>query len=373
MPREQDREQDKRIHAFLDLARKQGCSDVHFAVGAPPMLRMLGDMMPIKYRNLDNDEIDTLVNQILSDQQRQQLATGYDLDCSYFHPKVGRFRVNIFKKLGGTGATFRYIPEQIPSLKELKLPAIVTSILQYNHGLVLVTGTTGTGKTTTLAAMVNTINETSRCNIITLEDPIEFVHKSNKSLIIQREVGTHVPSFHAGLYAALREDPDVILVGELRDPETMDMAMAAAETGHLVLTTLHTSSATKTLDRIIDMVPSGRKALATTFLAQHLRCVISQRLVRSADGKSRRVIVETLINTPAIANLISKGKIFQIPAQILTGREHGMQTLDQALLEAVQKKQIDPDDAYINAENQNQFQRFVTNPDLLPQMSLVGN
>jgi twitching motility protein PilT len=262
------------------------------------------------------------------------------------------------------------IAEEMPTLESLALPSVIETQLLAHQGLILVTGATGTGKTTTLAAMIDHLNKTRRLNIITLEDPIEFVHKPNLSLIIQREFGTHIENFADGLRAALREDPDVILVGEMRDPETISMAMTAAETGHLVLGTLHTSSAAKTLDRIIDAMPTEMKQQAAAFLAQHLRCVISQKLVRTSDSQHRKAIVEIMANTPAIANLILSGKIHQIPSTIQTGKDKGMQLLDQALLEALQRKEIDPDDAYINANDKKQFQRFVTDPDLLPQVDL---
>jgi len=222
-----------------------------------------------------------------------------------------------------------------------------------------------------LASMIKYINEKYRLNIITLEDPIEYVHKSQQSLVVQREVGTHVHSFKEGLRAALREDPDVILVGELREPETILMAMTAAETGHLVLGTLHTTSAVKTIDRIIDVMPTEQKIQAASFLAQHLRGVVSQKLVKTSDGRSRKAIVEVFVNSTAIANLIMSGKVFQIPSLLQTGKEQGMQTMDQAMLEALQNKLIDPDDAYIHASDKQMFQRFVTNPDLLPQVNLA--
>lgn len=361
-----------RINAFLELGRQQGCSDVHFAVGIPPMLRLLGDMMPVKYRNLDADEMQSLAYEILDQKQRLDFEAGADLDFSYTSPEVGRFRVNLFRKLGGIGATFRVIADTIPSLEELNLPPVVKQLTDHNQGLVLVTGATGTGKTTTLAAMIDHINTTRKLNIITLEDPVEFIHKSKQSLVVQREIGPHVHSFHDGLRAALREDPDVILVGELRDPDTIAMAMTAAETGHLVLGTLHTTSSTKTLDRIIDVMPTEQKVQAAVFLSQHLRGVVSQRLVRTVDGKARKAMVEILINTSGIANLILNGKVFQIPSQLQTGRDKGMQLMDQALLEAIKNKEVDPDDAYLNADNKKQFQRFVTDPDLLPQVALAS-
>jgi len=312
-----------------------------------------------------------LIEEILSAEQRQTFQNSSGIDFSYTSPEAGRFRVSLFRKMGGVGGTFRVIPPDIPSLDELNLPAVIKKLLAHQQGMILVTGSTGTGKTTTLAAMINLLNTTRRLNIITLEDPIEYIHKSERSLVIQREIGTHVKSYKVGLRAALREDPDVILVGELRDPETIMMAMTAAETGHLVLGTLHTTSASKTIDRIIDAMPTEAKVQAAGFLAQHLRGVISQKLVRTADGRSRKAIVETFINTPAIANLILSSKVFQIPSMIQTGKEHGMQLFDQALMEAINHKDVDPDDAYLQATDKQQFQRFVTDPDLLPQVNLA--
>jgi twitching motility protein PilT len=353
-----------RINAFLQLGREQGCSDIHLAVGTPPLLRSLGQLTPVKYRQLSAEELEGLIDEIMSPEQRNAFQAGRDLDFAYHDEEVGRFRVNLFRKLSGVGVTFRVIPPRIPSLMDLGLPPIVAKLLLVNQGLILVTGATGTGKSTTLASMINMINNSRKLNIITLEDPIEFVHRSNQSLVIQREVGSHVRDFASGLRDALREDPDVILVGELRDPETISMAMTAAETGHLVLGTLHTTSASKTLDRIIDAMPTEQKYQAASFLAQHLHGVVSQKLVRSADGRSRVAVVEILINTPAIANLIMNRKVLQ------TSRDKGMQLMDQSLLEAVREKRVDPDDAYVNAADKKLFQPYVTNTDLLPQINL---
>lgn len=360
-----------RIDSFLTLGREQSCSDIHLAVNTPPLLRQNGELTPIKYRDLSQSELENLIYEILTEKQKQKLENSSGIDFSYNSPEAGRFRVSIFKKMGGLGGTFRIIPPHIPELDDLDLPAPVKNMLNNQQGLILVTGSTGTGKTTTLAAMINRLNKTKRLNIITLEDPIEHIHKSDKSLVIQREIGTHVRTYREGLRNALREDPDVILVGELRDPETIMMAMNAAETGHLVLGTLHTTSAAKTIDRILDAMPTEAKSQAAGFLAQHLRGVVSQKLVRTADGRSRKAIAEIFVSTPAISNLILSGKVFQIPSMIQTGKEHGMQLLDQALLEAINKKQVDPDDAYIHAADKQQFQRFVTNPDLLPQVNLA--
>ena len=360
-----------RIDAFLQLARDQGASDVHIAVGCPPLIRLHGELSEIKYRALTSDELEDLVKEIIPENQIDIFQQGNDIDFSYDSKEVGRFRVNIYRKITGIGGAFRIISPTIPSLEELSIPESVEKMLHAHQGLILVTGATGTGKSTTLAAMIDWLNTNRKFNIITLEDPIEYIHTSKQSLIIQRSVGTHVKSFADGLHAALREDPDVILVGELRDPETISMAMTATETGHLVLGTLHTTSAVKTLDRIVDAMPTEQKILAATFLAQHLKGVISQKLLRTADGHKRKAILEIMINTSSIANLILNQKNFQIPSSLQTGRELGMQLMDQALLEAVKNKEIDPDDAYVNATDKKLFQRFVTDSDILPQMNMI--
>lgn len=360
-----------RINAFLKLGRQQGASDIHFAVGSPPLIRLYGELVPIKYRELTSTELDELINEVLSPLQVEQFNSGEDIDFSYQDEDIGRFRANIFHKVTGIGAAFRAIAPKIPTFADLGLPPVIEKFLHSTQGLILVTGATGTGKSTTLAAMIDWLNANRRYNIITLEDPIEYVHKSKQSLVIQRAVGTHVSSFIEGLRATLREDPDVILVGELRDTETITMAMTAAETGHLVLGTLHTNNAVKTLDRIIDAMPTSQKTLAKAFLAQHLNAVISQKLIRTADGRYRKAVLEIMINNSAIANLILSNKIFQIPSIIQTHKDSGMQLLDQALLEAVQRKEVDPDDAYVHANDKKLFQRFVTNPELLPQVNLA--
>ena len=362
-----------RIDAFLQMGREQNCSDIHFAVGAPPMMRQLGELAPIKYRDLSAAELQDLIFEILNPYLKTRCQDGRDIDFSYDTPEVGRFRVNVFHKVGGLGATFRVISPKIPTLEELGMPPVVENMIQTHNGLILVTGATGMGKSTTLAGMINYLNSNRRLNIITLEDPVEYVYKSAMSLVVQREVGKHVDTFANGLRAALREDPDVILVGELRDPETILLAMTAAETGHLVLGTLHTSSAVKSLDRIVDAMPSEQKAQTSTFMAQNLRGVISQKLVRTADGRSRKAIVEVMVNVPAISSLILSGKIHQIPSVLQTGSSKGMQLMDQALMEALKNKEIDPDDAYIHSTDKKAFQQFVSNADLLPKMDLSVN
>ena len=361
-----------KLDAFLKLGREQGCSDVHLAVGVPPMLRMNGEVLPIKFRNLGDTELETYIGEILTASQAKRLEAGEDLDFAYTAEGIGRFRVNVYRKLTGIGAAIRHIPEDIPIWDSLGLPPLIEKLSWQHQGLVLVTGATGTGKSTTLASLIGLINGRDRRNIITLEDPIEFVHRSDQCQVIQREVGTHVPSFGDGLRAALREDPDVILVGELRDPETIALAMTAAETGHLVLATLHTTSAMKTIDRLVDAMPAEQREQVKLFLAHHLHAVVSQQLVRTADGRGRRAVVETLVMTRAIANLIQQNKTFQIPDQIRSGVQHGMQLMDQALLEALQRKEVDPDDAYLAASDRKQFQRFVTDTALLPKVELAG-
>jgi twitching motility protein PilT len=359
-----------RIDAFLKLGLAQGCSDVHLAVGVPPMLRLNGDLMPIKFRDLGDTELDGYIEEILSESQRQRFRRGQDLDFSYVSGDGGRFRVNVFKKATGVGATFRNIPNQIPSMESLNLPATLYKFCDLHQGMVLVTGSTGTGKSTTLAAMIDHLNTTRSLNIISLEDPIEFVHPSKRSQVIQRELNTHIPSFADGVRAALREDPDVILVGELRDAETISMAMTAAETGHLVLGTLHTTSAVKSIDRMIDALPSDQREQTKSFLAHSLHAVVTQNLIKTPDGRGRRAVVEVMIMNRAIAKLIMTEQTHQIPAQLQTGKSVGMQLMDQALIDAISQKLVDPDDAYIYASDRKKFERFVTDTTVLPSVQV---
>jgi len=355
-----------RIDAFLKLGLAQGCSDIHLSVGVPPMLRMNGDLMPIKFRDLSDAELETYIREILTASQADTLDQGHDLDFSYVADEGGRFRVNVFRKATGPGAVFRYIPGDVPTLDQLNMPPILRKFCDYHQGMVLVTGSTGTGKSTTLAAMIDHLNATRKLNIISLEDPIEFVHPSKESQVIQREVGTHVTSFADGVRSAMREDPDVILVGELRDAETISMAMTAAETGHLVLGTLHTTGAVKTIDRIIDALPGELREQTKGFLAMSLKAVVTQVLVKTPDGRGRRAILEILVNNRAIAKLITTDQTHQIASQLQTGRDLGMQVMDASLLEAIEAKEIDPDDAIRFANDKKQFQRFVTDTDLVP-------
>ena len=361
-----------RIDAFLKLGTAQGCSDIHLAVGVPPMLRMNGDLMPIRFRNLGDAELEGYVSEIMTKKQSEDFRTGHDLDFSYVAEDGGRFRVNIFRKETGVGAVFRAIPSAVPTLESLNLPPIVKKLLDFHQGMILVTGSTGTGKSTTLAAMIDEINRKRRLNIISLEDPIEFVHSSQEAQIIQREYGTHVPSFAEGVRAAMREDPDVILVGEMRDAETIRMAMTAAETGHLVLGTLHTTSATKTIDRIIDALPIEEREQTKSFLSQSLLAVITQVLVKRGDSRSRRAVCEIMVMNRAIGKLIQTDQSHQITAQLLTGKDSGMQTMDQALMAGVLAKELDPDDAYVYAADRRPFQRYVSDTSMLPKNDAAG-
>jgi twitching motility protein PilT len=357
-----------RIDAFLKLGLNQNCSDIHLAVGVPPMLRMHGDLLPIKFRNLGYEELESYIDEILTKSQKERFATGKDLDFSYVAEDAGRYRVNLFRKATGIGATFRFIPTKVPTLESLSLPPVVKKICDHHQGMVLVTGSTGTGKSTTLAAMIDYLNRTKALNIISLEDPIEFVHESYKSQVIQRELGTHLPSFAEGIRASLREDPDVILVGEMRDAETISMAMTAAETGHLVFGTLHTIGAVKTIDRIIDALPSEMKAQTKSFLGQSLKAVMTQNLIRTPEGRGRRACLEIMIMTRAIANLIMTDQSHQIPSQLQTGGALGMQLMDQALMDAVNRREVDPDDAFRYAHDKSLFQKFVSDTTVLKKI-----
>ena len=361
-----------RIDSFLKLGLAQGCSDVHLAVGVPPMLRMNGDLMPIKFRELADSELESYVTEILSDSQKELFYHGKDLDFSYVAEEGGRFRVNLFHKDTGVGAVFRHIPNEVPTLDSLDVPDVLRSFCDYHQGMVLVTGSTGTGKSTTLAAMVDHLNTTRCLNIISLEDPIEFVHPSKNCQVIQRELGTHVKSFADGVRSAMREDPDVILVGELRDAETITMAMTAAETGHLVLGTLHTTGAVKTIDRIIDALPGELREQTKGFLSMSLKAVVTQVLVKTPDGRGRRAVLEILVNSRAIAKLIMTDQTHQIPSQLQTGKNVGMQIMDQALLDAIRAKEIDADDAIRYASDKKKFQRFVTDTELVEILDISG-
>jgi twitching motility protein PilT len=333
------------IDDLFRLMVEQKASDLHITSGAPPYLRVHGNMVPLNYRELSNQEVQGLVFEILSEKQKKQFIEKWELDCAYTLEGIGRFRCNVFMQRKGLGAVFRQIPEKIKTAEELKLPKAVIDICDADRGLVLVTGPTGSGKSTTLAAMVNHINMNRDCHILTVEDPVEFVHGNLKSLVNQREVGSHTKSFANALKAALREDPDIILVGELRDLETISLALTAAETGHLVFATLHTNSAAKTVDRIIDVFPAGQQQQIRTMLAESLRGVIAQTLFSRADGQGRVAAYEILRNTRAVANLIREGKIHQIQSAMQTGAQQGMVLFEKYIDELVKAGKVSAADA----------------------------
>lgn len=316
------------IDQLFKILVAQGASDLHLSAGSSPFLRLHGEMVRLEHPELNNDGVQALVFEILTEKQRRLFVENWELDCSYAVPGLGRFRCNVFMQRRGMGAVFRVIPEKVKTIHELGLPETIGKLIEVPRGLVLVTGPTGSGKSTTLAAMLHTINMTERQHILTVEDPIEFVHENQKSLFNQREVSNHTKSFANALKAALREDPDTILVGEMRDLETIALAITAAETGHLVFGTLHTSSAAKTVDRIIDAFPQEQQAQIRVMLSESLRGVISQTLFPRADKPGRVAALEVLVNTFAVANLIREGKTFQIPSVMQTSAEGGMITFE---------------------------------------------
>lgn len=354
-----------RLDAFLEIGKQQGGSDIHFTVGLPPLVRLDGELTPIPYRELSLEESEALVMEILGPAQARHFREHGAVDFAYTAEGIGRFRINTCRQRRGVSTFCRVVPDQVPTLEQLGLPRVLASFCRLGSGLVLVTGATGTGKSTTLAAMIHEINRTRALNIITLEDPVEFVHPSDRSLVIQREVGTHVTSFGDGLRSALRQDPDVILVGELRDAESITLALEAAETGHLVLGTLHTRGAAQTIDRIVDAHPSDNQSQVRNSLADNLKAVVSQELLRVADGRGRRAALEILVVTLAIQQLIREAKTFQIPGAITMGRRLGMQLKDQSLLALVRAGEVDPDEAFLKAEDKWGFAPFVTRPELL--------
>ncbi|GIK35320.1 MAG: twitching motility protein PilT [Gammaproteobacteria bacterium] len=342
------------IAQLLAFSVKNNASDLHLSAGVPPMIRVDGDVKRINMPALTHKEVHSMIYDIMSDKQRKDYEEFLETDFSFEVPKLARFRVNAFNQTRGAGAVFRTIPSQIRTLEDLKAPAIFRDIAMYPRGLVLVTGPTGSGKSTTLAAMIDYVNTNKPDHIITIEDPIEFVHESKKSLINQREVHKDTLGFSEALRSALREDPDVILVGEMRDLETIRLAMTASETGHLVFGTLHTSSAAKTVDRIVDVFPATEKEMIRTMLSESLRAVISQSLLKKIGG-GRIAAHEIMIGTPAIRNLIREGKIAQMYSAIQTGQAAGMQTLDQNLQELLAKGVVSKEEARFKAANKDQF------------------
>ncbi len=343
------------IADLLLFAVEKGASDLHVSAHMPPMIRLNGDIRKLGVPPLGEKEVHEMLYDIMNDRQRKVFENNLEVDFSFDIQKLGRFRVNVFHQSRGIAGVFRIIPTKMWTLDDIGAPEIFKTILKETRGIVLVTGPTGSGKSTTLAAMVNEINEHLSAHIITLEDPIEFVHENKKCLIHQRELGEHTLSFSAALRASLREDPDVILVGEMRDLETIRLALTAAETGHLVLSTVHTSSAPKTIDRIVDVFPAGEKELVRTMLAESVQAIVAQVLLKRADGHGRIAAHEIMLGTPAIRNLIRENKIAQLYSIMQSGQALGMKTLDQALADLIKQNKVEPHEARMKAVNKSNF------------------
>ena len=351
-----------KIDAFFKLMNDQGASDLHLVSGSQPILRVHGDMERVKYKTMENDELKSILYEICPENKIKVFEETGDIDFGYEVPNLARYRCNFFQQKWGIGAVFREIPSEILTAEQLGLPPVLNKLAMQHKGMILVTGPTGSGKSTTLAAMIDYVNRNKKSHILTVEDPVEFVHKSQSCVVNHREVGLHTQSFKAALRGALREDPDIILVGEMRDLETIELALEAASTGHLVFGTLHTQSAAKTVDRVIDVFPSNQQAQIRTTLSESLKGVVAQNLFKRIDKKGRIAVLEILVVTPATSNLIREGKTFQIPSVIQTGKKYGMQSLDDAILEAMQAKKISPEDAYDKAIVKERFVQFLKEP-----------
>ncbi|MDT8384214.1 MAG: type IV pilus twitching motility protein PilT [Gammaproteobacteria bacterium] len=347
-----------RVDAFLELLVKQSGSDLHLVSGNPPRIRLYGEIHPIKYRELTESETEDLLFEIMPQRVKTVLAEKGGADFSYQLPDVARFRVNVFRHLGGIGAVFRAIPNQITPLEELRMPAVLKTLARQRKGLILVAGPTGSGKSTTLAAIIDFINRERKGHIITIEDPVEHLHSNKTCLMSQRELGDHTEGFAQALRSALREDPDVILVGEMRDLETISLAVTAAEMGILILATLHTNGAAAAIDRIINVFPPGEEPYIRTMLSTSLCGVISQQLVKTADNRGRLAAVETLINNSAASNMIREGKTEQLENVIQAGALQGMQTIDTALRRLLDEKLITGEEAYRKARQKSNFEQY---------------
>jgi twitching motility protein PilT len=351
-----------KIDAFFKLMNEQGASDLHLAAGQPPALRIRGDIERIKYKVLDNDDLRAMLYEISPEEKIKTFEETGDVDFGYEIPGLARYRANFFMQRNGIGAVFREIPSTIMTCDQLGIPAVVSKLATLPRGLVLVTGPTGCGKSTTLAAIIDVANRARKDHIITVEDPIEFVHQSQGCIVNHREIGIHTKSFSAALRGALREDPDIILVGEMRDLETISLAIEAASTGHLVFATLHTSSAWKTVDRVIEVFPATEQTQIRSTLADGLRAIIAQVLFKRVDKKDRCVALEILIANPAVRNLVREAKTHQIPSMIQTGRKYGMQLMDDAIMDLYNKGWISADEAYMKSNEKAKFRPLLTAP-----------
>src|SRR6186713_3713752 len=351
-----------RIDSFFKFMKEQNASDLHLSTGNPPMLRIHGELVRIDMPSLANDDLKALVYEIAPEQKIKVFEETGDVDFGYEYPGFARYRANFFNQKSGISAVFRLIPSKVLTTEELGLPPVLKRFAMLKKGLVLVTGPTGSGKSTTLAAMVDYCNLQRKDHIITVEDPIEFVHRSQQCLVNHREVGVHTKSFASALRGALREDPDIILVGEMRDLETIELALTAASTGHLVFGTLHTPSASKTVYRIIDVLPSEQQNKIRATLSEALKGIVAQNLFRRVDKKGRVASLEILVFTTAIANLVREGKTHQIPGMIQVGKRLGNQPLDDAIMEHLRMKRISPEEAYDKCLDKKKFRPFLTTP-----------
>ncbi len=351
-----------KIDAFFKLMGEQGASDLHLASGNQPIVRINGEMERIKYKVLGNDELKSMLYEIAPEEKVKVFEETGDIDFGYEIPGLARYRANFFMQKNGISAVFRQIPSKVLTAEDLGLPEVCKKFATLGKGMVLVTGPTGSGKSTTLAAIIDYANKIRKDHILTIEDPIEFVHQAQGCLINHREIGRDTKSFSAALRGALREDPDIILVGEMRDLETIALALEAAATGHLVFGTLHTQSAGKTIDRIIDVFPSSQQGQIRTTLSEALKGVVAQNLFKRVDKKGRCAALEILVVTPAISNMIREAKTFQIPSMIQTGKKFGMQSLDDAILGHLQKGWIGPEEAYAKCIEKARFLPFLKEP-----------
>ena len=351
-----------KIDAFFKLMNEQGASDLHLVSGQQPVIRIRGDMERVKYHTLTNDELKEMLYEITPEHKVKQFEETGDIDFAYEVPNLARYRANYFQQKYGIAAVFREIPSTIMTAQQLGLPPVIMKLASLPRGLILVTGPTGSGKSTTLASIIDEANRTRKDHIITIEDPIEFVHESKSCIINHREVGLHTKSFSAALRGALREDPDIILVGEMRDLETISLAVEAASTGHLVFGTLHTTSAAKTLDRVIEVFPASEQMQIRSTLADGIRAVISQVLFKRVDKPGRCAALEILIATPAVRNLIREAKTYQIPSSMQTGKKFGMQMLDDAILDLLNRGWIGAEEAYTKANDKAKFRPFLRRP-----------